>query len=200
MAKVVFLISGQLQNGKDSLADAIEDALPLYMKRSSFAAPLKQVAMELLGMPEDIAYGSQEVRLNWTHPAKHAGRDLNAREWLQWIGGELGRRMIHEDIWVDRCVERIKTSKASVFLITDGRHANEILDLQAKLGNGFRVVKIRVKRPGFENHDPHPSEAEQMGIPDGAFDEIVINDFGLAELNSTGKILVKRYVPNLVAS
>lgn len=188
--KTIFLISAQMQSGKDTFGDCL-------LKQTSgmklaFADPVKEIAILALDMPGYVAYGGEAERRAWTKYEK------DARQWLQWIGSECGRQQIDPDIWVDRMVDRIRALSSSVFVITDARFKNEIFGLSDKLGEDYRVVKIRLRRPGKENDDPHPSEAEQMSIPDSDFDEVVVNQGTIQELEAEAARLATRHCPSAV--
>jgi len=212
--KVLFLISGQQQHGKDSLADALGDVLArgttwaivgdkTYggMARAALADPLKEVAILVFNMPREVAYGGEEERRAWKHWVEAEGREMDAREILRWIGTEFGRRLIHKDIWIWRLIDRVAgrsvyygPMNAAVVTVTDCRFKNELSDLGDSLAeHGWTVVKIRIRRPGLENAEAHASESEQLQIPDGYFDELVINDAGLEKLRNIAAALVDNY-------
>ena len=100
-----------------------------------------------------------------------------------------------------RIVERLtgrsihfSSPELSIAVITDARHRNEILELGDRLGKGWKVVKVRIRRPAFGNEDGHASEAEQLSLDDEDFDELVLNDEGLEKLGREARRLLDRYV------
>jgi hypothetical protein len=135
---------------------------------------------------------------------------LTPRYALQTLGTEWGRDC-YQDIWVDyamrvakRLLENgytrytaeqgIYTKPASMQLpvrragvvITDVRFKNEILALKER---GGKI--IRIKRPGYEKPKwNHPSETEQMDIPDKAFDYIFHNDGTLEDIPAKVQIMI----------
>jgi len=186
--KTMFLISAQLQTGKDTLANAIVAAHGV--RKVALADPVKEVAIAMIGMPSAVAYGGEAERHAWSAYGK------DARQWLQWIGTELGRK-IDENIWIHRLLERVSTTAADIIVVSDLRFTNEILvwPRDESLKPYFKFVTIRLKRPGTENSDPHPSEAEQLSIPDSEFSEVIINDKEPKDLEAHGKRLVSKWAP-----
>jgi hypothetical protein len=208
MAKILFLVSAQLQSGKDAFGAALRHEV--MGVNLAFAQPVKEVAIAMLGMPGEVAYGGEAVRRAWkryckdrsTCPNETHDACTDAREWLQWIGTELGRDQVHHDVWVHRLMERAPVHAGHV-VVTDARFENELgLDgptpglafHNLELKNPYRVVKIRLKRPGHENDLPHRSEKEQLGIPDSEFDEVVVNDKDLKDLESKAKLIARKYL------
>ena len=202
MRKIVFLISSQQQNGKDTFGERLArwtNGITL-----AFADPVKEVAISMLGMPPEVAYGGEAERRAW----KRYGKD--AREWLRWIGTELGRAQISPEVWIHRMIERVSKSSVGSFVVTDARFGNELdysygdpvmLSQLRDQGSitafheaGFRVVKIRLRRPGAENTEAHASESEQLTIPDDHFHEVVVNDGSPKDLDNKAKVIAAKYV------
>ena len=67
-------------------------------------------------------------------------------------------------------------------------------DANKAVGGLFSFIKIRLKRPGNENDDEHASEKEQMGIPDSSFDEVVVNDGTIGELEGKARLIANNYL------
>jgi hypothetical protein len=202
MKKTLFLVSAQMQTGKDEFGKRL--ATWANGQTVAYASPVKEVAIAMLGMPPSVAYGGEKERRAW----KRYGKD--AREWLQWIGTELGRSQVFQTVWIHRLIERISASCVGAFVVTDARFGNELdfpYDNPAELlalfneghvstfhESGYHVVKIRLRRPGAENKDAHASEAEQLGIPDEHFDEVIVNDGALKDLDNHAKRIANKYI------
>lgn len=208
--KTIFLISAQLQSGKDAFGESLRKSA--LGTRLAFADPVKEVAIALLGMPSQVAYGGEAERRAWKRyckdkaACKNANHDActDAREWLQWIGTELGRDQIHHDVWVHRLMERAPGFAGHV-VVTDARFKNELAvpdwtgspgmkAANEALKRPYSLVKIRLKRPGNENDIAHRSESEQLSIPDEMFDEVVVNDGTLQELEAKAKNIARKYL------
>jgi len=202
----MFLISAQLQSGKDVFGAALAKAAKAVTV--ALASPVKEVAISMLGMPAAIAYGGEKERRAWKRYCKDRPACPNethdactdAREWLQWVGTELGRLQIDENVWVHRLFERAPSYATQTIVVTDARFRNElgltaaVARENAKLEHPYRFVTVRLKRPGMENSLEHASEKEQTEIPDSAFNEVVINDGTLQDLASKAQIIAKKHL------
>lgn len=181
MLKVI-LLSGQKQSGKTTFAKwACQLANVVEV---SFAEPLKEVARSLLGMPASVVHGDEDARRAW----KRFGKD--GREWLQWIGTELGREQIDPDLWLRLAAVRIanlcREGGLEGIIISDARFKNELFTfeniLAEELGRmAFSVVRVRITRPNLTFEDLHLSETEQLSIPDSEFHHVVVNDADSAQ-------------------
>lgn len=204
--KIMFLISAQLQSGKDLFGSTLAKAA--NATTIALASPVKEVAISMFGMPSRVAYGGEAERRAWKryclkrgdcpNPTHEACSD--AREILQWIGTECGRLQVSQDVWIHRLFERAPLFAGRAVIVTDARFKNELgmtdaLDkANAALELPFRFVKIRLRRPGHENSLGHASESEQLEIPDAFFDEVVINDGTKQDLESRARIIAKKYL------
>lgn len=190
-------IFGNSEHGKDSLAQLLDHRYwqnhpdeqgPAY---SSFAYGVKRASMEMLGIPEDVAFGSQQVR------ASYMVYGRSVREWQQIIGTQMGREMIHQDVWVDRACDRAMklTSSCRLVFVPDGRFYNELYVPKQRLGDAMRVVNILIRRLGHRaenvNHN-HQSEAEVAGMAPELFDHYVLNDGDLERLAEQAEKLYQK--------
>jgi hypothetical protein len=149
-------------------------------RKFALADPLKNVAMHLVGMPHDVAFGDnidtterERLREMWTAYGR------NGRRWLQWIGTELGRDQIDPAVWTDRAVDEVIEDDrgTEVFVISDCRFHNERVGLRQKfLDRYVSFIALRVHRPGVSVNLDHPSESELAGMDDSMFDFVIFND------------------------
>lgn len=170
--KLIFLILGQKQTGKDTVGEVISRVV--FAKVHHLADPVKEIAQILLEMPDSVAFGGEKERRAWSR----WGRD--GREWLQMIGTEFGRLQVHPNVWVDLLKGRVAPSPVITHVVADVRFENELSMFDDV--DGYSVVKIRVVRPAAEGSDPHSSETEQLTLFDDVFDEVVVNDGTLDDL------------------
>jgi len=201
--KKVIVIFGNAGHGKDTLTEMIlnhSDVHPdpeVYATHLSFAEPVKRIAMALVGMPREIAFGGQKDRLSWNAYGK------NAREWLQWIGTELGREMIDKNLWVKRLAQEVLAcSFAPISIVSDGRFENEF-DLQKHLldnkGNKLaEVINVIIRRPGIPVNTSHPSESIVANMDDDRFHIVVDNSGTLGDLSFKAADILKLVTEGLV--
>lgn len=79
---------------------------------------------------------------------------MTPRKLLQLLGTDIGRNLIHQDIWVNSTLNEIKNSNADVAVITDLRFKNELEKLQE-----LQTVFIRINRKNTEKNT-HISETD----------------------------------------
>lgn len=143
-------VAGQAQNGKDSLADHLQEVLNGscgdgycgYWDRGAFAKAVKEIFMRTFD--KDAAYVEK-----WK-VAKEAPPDLDmpVRKALQFIGD--GFRTIKSSVWID-VVLRDETPR----IISDCRYVNELKVIHEN--GGFNILVVR---PDKINDDPNGSEAQ----------------------------------------
>lgn len=182
MDKVVVGVFGNAGHGKSTLARSLvrhANAHWLLARDLALADSLKRVAMELLGMPHEVAFGTdgfeaerEARRKSWVKYGR------NGRQWLQWIGTELGRQQVDRDLWVSRTVEIIAAeSTYSFFAISDCRFHNELTGLAERLSAiGARFVPIRVLRPSVPVDTSHASEHEVTTMDETCFYTTIMNE------------------------
>ena len=156
--KALVLVSGFAGHGKDTFADLFAQAWGAdKVHRCAFAGPVKTVAMALVGMPREIAYGNQAARAAWTAYRR------DARTWLQIVGTEVGRTMADPNVWLDRLADEIVAlhesgSEKEVAAVSDTRFLNERDDFPAILQRripGLVVKRAMIFRP----------QVKTLGVP-----------------------------------
>lgn len=155
----------------------------------ALADPIKDYAIKYLGIPRELAYGSDEDKNTLTDflwermPFKHTktGR-MTVREILQSIGTELGRDVWGNDIWLNAMHNRIDEEwagccrdagglpKCRIYsIITDVRFDNEVEAVRSWGGVVWGIKgPQRIKKAG----DLHASERQH----DMELDAAIIND------------------------
>lgn len=129
---------------------------------------------------------------------------LTPRYALQRLGTEFGRDC-YPNTWLDYTLRIAKTTLGhfeekylEVYTAQKGLHRAVIGDERpqgvvipdCRFKNEFSAIKkankiIRIKRTGYENPAwNHPSETEQMEVPDEEFDAILLNDGTISLLES----------------
>ena len=160
--QAVIVVYGGSGQGKDVLSDMIAEALDPTCRRDpvesrvqgesvlrcAFADPLKQIA-QILGMPREVAYGSQEVKLKWVRWG------LTGRQILQILGTEWARKTMGAGIWVDALADMLhkQPPRVKFAIASDGRFMSE-RELDKRLP-GVPVHKVLIWRPS----------APDLGLP-----------------------------------
>lgn len=139
--KTVIVIFGRAGHGKDTFANYLVKYLPKEsVTTMSFADPIKDTTCLLLGIPKEVAYGTKAVKESYKVYGK------TCRHWFQWFGTEIAKKLISDNIWIDRVEDRIRQSKTRYVMVTDGRFENERTFLKDKDEN-IKVINILIHRP-----------------------------------------------------
>lgn len=168
----IITISGHAQNGKDTVAGLLRDALKADGNRV------------LVAHYADLLKYMCRTFFDWD-----GNKDEKGRHILQYVGTDVIRKQA-PDFWVDFIASVLTyfNENWDWVLIPDSRFPNEIDKL---VSNGFDVTHIRVVRPNFkspltEEQQKHPSETALDNIKpdfyidnDGTIDDmkIKVSDF-----------------------
>ena len=142
--KKIIGITGSAGSGKDTIGDILVSNLPNWEK-ISFASHLKDVTALLFGFDRKMLAGeTPEDREIREQPDKFwsekMGKDFTPRFALQYLGTNLLRNQLHQNIWVD-CLERNIMKSNKNIVITDVRFPNEIDMIRNIGGEIWRVER-----------------------------------------------------------
>jgi hypothetical protein len=162
----VHLKTGDLNRGQVSLYGAERYANTSYFSKCgakiySFADPLKRFCIDVLGVPEQGCYGTDEEKnapiehLLWQNfPVKEVieGRTgpMSGRDVLQVFGTDVVRKF-YNDAWARGTYSSIRRDGHQLSLICDARFPNEL-----DMGESVNAKSIRMLRRIFA--DVHKSE------------------------------------------
>lgn len=189
-------LSGVAGSGKSTVARYL--AQHYSFSCVAFAAPMKRFCAEVFDFSRDQLYGSSTSR-NAPDPryTRDDGVPLTPRYALQKLGTDWARHC-HASVWVDlglRTARKLMTTPGLDYddergflnvggyrcrgvAITDCRFKNELEAVRAAGG-----ILWRCTRPGTLAGDMHPSEREQLEVPDGFFDVVTDHSRSLGELH-----------------
>lgn len=179
MSRLCVLFAGNMGHGKDTAANMMADVCRqqgISHLRMAFADPIKDIALHLLGIPKEISYGTQQDKLD------HHVYDKSARHWLQWIGTEMARNQIHQDIWVHRFADRALETDARVVIGSDCRFRNEMKIMREMLGDEMKLFIVKIVNSRIPVNLAHQSESEIYEVPESEFDAVIRNDKSLKDL------------------
>lgn len=196
-------LSGKQQAGKDTFVNMAVEILRTSNKPvavTAFAEPLKRIAIDVLGIPRELVYGSNEDKEQYTHIVWDSFPDqirrkygnqspwhlrighMTVREVLQVLGTDIFREMLENDVWAKAPFRR-EWPNAEIVFITDARFPNEVQVVKDRGG-----VVIRLERDtGLA--DQHISET---ALDDFDFEYCYQNNGSLDELRD--------YVRNILRS
>lgn len=173
----VITISGHARNGKDTVANFLNNQL----KNNGYKTLITHYA--------DLVKYVCEKFFNWNGLKDEHGRTL-----LQYVGTDVVRNK-NPDYWVGFIVSILEMFDGywDFVIIPDTRFVNEIKVLKEK---GFDVIHLRVVRPNFDNgltkeQKNHPSETSLDNVTP---DYTIINDGGSDELKEKVEMFLKENV------
>jgi len=139
MTKRIIGISGLIGSGKDTAGQVLVDEFGF--EKMSFAMVLKDVTAVLFDWDREMLEGTtkasreeREVIDPWW--SEKMGRDWSPRIALQFLGTDVMRNHLDENIWVNTVENRLR--KADNVVFTDVRFPNEI-DFIKKVGEQWVV-------------------------------------------------------------
>jgi len=122
MNKNIIGITGKAGSGKDTLANYLIDQG--YIKLS-FGSAVKDIVSIITGWPRDFVEGTNKDR-HLRETLKHPDYNKTCRELMQYIGTDLFRNQLDDNIWVNIIKNKIKTdNENNKFVISDVRFDNE---------------------------------------------------------------------------
>jgi len=144
----IFGITGLARSGKNTTAEylASKYSLPIL----SFADPLKEAAVSLFGITEDMAYGFYDYDREQIVPEW----GISVREMLQRLGTECMRKEFGEDFWLRRAEQTIKHPVyKNGFILSDIRFDNEAEWIKSKGGTILSIERNLSKQHGHVSED-----------------------------------------------
>jgi len=160
-------IFGQCKDGLDYFefskkhvdVDRVLDAISSEIKTYYLADPLKRIAIDIFGLPEDKVYGTDDDKNELTHllwenmpGIYHQSGPMTIREFLQYLGSDVFRK-INSEVWLDTLFRRIKKDNSRLALIGDIRFENEIEGCKSK-----EAIVLGLTKDKFKSADSHTSE------------------------------------------
>ena len=165
-------ITGQMQNGKDTVANMIKEMVSDF-EITHFADPLKEICINYLGLSYEDVYTSEgKAKYNdfW---------GMTNREILQKMGTEAFRKGFKSDVWVKLMELKLKNSN---YIIPDVR-----FDDEAKVILDNDGIIINVIRPFVNNSLKDLSHESEKGVSKELITYTVINDSDLDSLKEKVK-------------
>jgi hypothetical protein len=143
-----------------------EDWADYAVHLTSFADPLKNFLIEVMGLSHEQCYGSNEdketpTKYSWERLPLSIREEfqircgpMSARHLMQVWGTNIMRRMFSDTIWVDATLRQAGKLSSQIIIIPDVRFASEIHAIM-RCSQGY---VIRLLRSVFQ--DGHASETE----------------------------------------
>lgn len=191
--RTIIAISGRSGAGKDAAADAL--CRSLAFKNVKFAAPLKDAAATLFGIPHECF--CDNLLKDQPHPALLGSTPRSA---LQWLGTDVMQHGliasglmpgIGRGFWANRLVEMIDhlPTSADRIVVSDMRFQHELDCLRKRYGH--RLLAIRLVRPMQQAQHDHESEkcVDLLDVP-----IVIQNDKSLDEFQDAIVAIAKLHI------
>ena len=160
-------LSGYARSGKDTVAELL--VLNYEFKRMAFADGIRDALIALNPILHDGYRLNEIVKMYGWEVAKSKDE---VRRLLQVMGTEVGRKLIHEDVWVWRLFNSINTDERIV--IPDVRFPNEARMIEQNGGEVWRINR--------HNHKPVNDHISEHAMDNHMFKRVVYNDGTLDDL------------------
>lgn len=142
-------------SGKDSIAALLVERYGFT--KVAFAAALKDVCAVVFGWDREMLEGAtDEARAarnkvdSWWDERLDLGCAVTPRSMLQYLGTELFRHHLDNDIWTNALLKRIQDIPAERIVITDARFFNELTGIHrlrsTSPSNPTQVVQLSISR------------------------------------------------------
>lgn len=161
-------VTGRARAGKDTFAKAL---IQHGYKRIAFADAVKQVTALIANEPTHLFYDDV------TKEEHSEGLGMTRRKAMQLIGTEGVRRVLGDNIWVDRALREWISDGRPAAVITDVRFDNEA---RAIIELGGHIV--RIVRPDAGLHGEAAQHASEAGVSEDLVDIEITNNGSIGEL------------------
>ncbi len=199
----ILCVSGRKGSGKDTLCDYL--VAKHGFTKFAYADALKRMSVPLIhaifpSLKDEITLESMydgDAKEKVYPSLSFAGKPFSIRWFLQFVGTDVMRAHLSEDLWVEHVMGSIRallqnptTSQIRV-CISDCRFENEVAKCRALASttSGVRVKSVRVHRPGLPSESKsfvHSSEANEFEV-----DCPLMNDGSLEDLYAKVEKLIK---------
>lgn len=154
--KHLIILCGRAGAGKDTFADLLVERFGY--KKIAFADTLRDVALEIWNGFSKITKTIPSLKLEdlVSQASKNSQIEslvlddeaFTPRKLLQWIGTDVLRKHIGEDVWIRTLLR--KTENIDKIIITDCRFVNEFFIVSEDMKNrGYKMTMIRIVDPDF---------------------------------------------------
>lgn len=178
----IIALSGYGTCGKDTVADIlVED---YGFAKYAWADTLRlatETLNPIIAWDEDASSGPIRYRdaLEQDGYNEAKAKYPEFRRVLQYLGTDVGRKLLYDNVWVDATINRIASERSlsDNIVIPDTRFPNEAHAVQMR--SESRNYVVRVHRPGVGPASDHISE---VALDDFPFDFAIDNDGTLDDL------------------
>jgi hypothetical protein len=165
----VIMIYGYKNSGKSTAAKQLKKVMETRLRKVgkhhkvrifSFATPIKQMAIKLLGMPSLVEL--EKVK-NEHHLSVSTRGPVSMREFLQTLGQEL-RVRVGKRVWANMLLTEVMSCAEEYIVIDDARFVEEYEAVCDKVGK-HQVITMCIERASIPKTDTDISEVSYTKVP-----------------------------------
>lgn len=185
-------INSYATGGKDTVAKIIQELQPeKSWEVKKFAGKLKLIASLLTGIDvslfEDQEFKEKLMPLEWVEQWMEGTTKyyklMKVRDFLQRLGTESVRDILHNDAWVNALM--VDYNLDYNWIVTDTRFHNEAQAIRKSGG-----IVVRINRDGVKPINNHPSE---VALDDFDFDFVIENNGSLEDLKRSVTFMLNKF-------
>ena len=136
----------------------------------NFADPLKKdICMNILGLSYNQCYG-EDIDKNTMTPIQWEGKNLTAREVMQFVGTDIFRKM-KNDVWASATINKINNDRPKLAIIADCRFPNEV-DAVRNAGG----IVIKLTRNPYNSTHASETALDEINYSNSNFDFVIYNE------------------------
>lgn len=182
-------LGGYAHSGKDAVADVLEQDLGWFKTYMSKALRESLEVLNPIVATDDRGYFLRFKEIIDQYGYEKAKERREIRALLQRMGTEVGRKLWHENFWVDQCFSEVADKlmrKNRNVVVTGIRYPNELSRITNLSG-----ASIWVERPGYAAVNDHSSDNTLTKLD---FDYVFTNSGTLEDLKTTVPAFLKEEV------
>lgn len=169
MTKIIIGITGKAGSGKDTLSDYLVNQGFIKL---SFGSAVKDIVSIVTGWSRDFVEGTNEER-HLRETLKHPDYNKTCRELMQFIGTDLFRKQLSDNIWVNIIKNKIESDKINnKFVITDVRFDNEAQMIKSIGGYIIQINRQNIHKLNHISENGITCDVDYIIENDGSKNEL----------------------------
>ena len=165
---MLIILSGKSGSGKDTVADYL---LTKGFTKLALATPVKDIVSIITGWDRELLEGTTEESRKFREEVK-SPYCKTGRELLQYIGTDLFRNQLSEDVWINILISKIQ--KGVNYVVSDVRFNNEIKKLLEL--DDIKVKPIYIIRELGQSQNQGQSHSSETSLSFESFPYIYVEN------------------------
>lgn len=118
-----------------------------FVKSYDFASALKEICISLFGLSYNQCFGTNDekntlTKILWENMPGVTDKSglMTAREFMEYFGTSIMRK-IYQNVWIDNCLNRVRSDNSPLAIITDCRFPDEVDAIHSAGGKVIRLTR-----------------------------------------------------------